>query len=189
MLFQPYSTCIPVIYVSQRPSQNPKPTKRKRTQTGKRTQVPPPTADNPRQSPPKSWQLPLEILYMILYVFWTTRNIKCSDVEAIQSFSTTCVHWHAAARPYIFRFITLDSVDKFDTFSRQLRADPSVAQWVRKVRLVGKSQPYTDDIREHRDNIEQDIDQWFYRFPEGLNPQFSSLRVFELVISLKLVLG
>ena len=60
-------------------------------------------------------------------------------------------------------------------------ADPSVAQWVRKVRLVGRSQNYAEDLREHRDNIEQDIDQWFYRFPEDLNAQFSSLRVFELV--------
>ncbi|KAK7678694.1 hypothetical protein QCA50_018276 [Cerrena zonata] len=140
------------------------------------TPTPTPT---PNHKPP-SWHLPPELFYLIYDYLWDNENMECYATRTLRSCALTCSWWRDAVRPYIFRFITLDGPEDFDKFSQQIRATPEITQWVRKLRLEGRSLPWIDDTRLHREDAGDDIDQWLYVFPTVLDAHFPCLKILEL---------
>lgn len=106
--------------------------------------------------------------------------MECYSTETLHSCALTCSRWYDAVRPHIFRFITLDGPEDFDKFSQQIRATPEITQWVQKLRLEGRSLPWINDRRFHREDASHDIDQWLYVFPTVLDANFPCLRILEL---------
>lgn len=124
--------------------------------------------------------MPLELLYLIYEYLWDNENMECYFTRTLHSCALTCSWWRDAVRPYIFRFITLDGPEDFDKFSQQIRATPEITQWVRKLRLEGRSLPWINDTRLYREDAGDDIDQWLYVFPTVLDAHFPCLRILEL---------
>lgn len=85
--------------------------------------------------------------------------MECYSTVTLHSCALTCSRWRAAVRPYIFRFITLDTPEDIENFSQQIRATPEITQWVRKLRLEGRSLPFVENPRYHRTDATDDIDQ------------------------------
>ncbi|KAK7678684.1 hypothetical protein QCA50_018266 [Cerrena zonata] len=156
--------------------ENTKPTKRRRLDQELVGRAPTPT---PNHKPP-SWHLPLELLYLIYDYLWDNENMECYSTETLHSCALTCSRWYDAVRPHIFRFITLDGPEDLDKFSQQIRATPEITQWVQKLRLEGRSLPWINDRRFHREDASNDIDQWLYFFPTVLDAHFPCLKILEL---------
>ncbi|KAK7679447.1 hypothetical protein QCA50_017501 [Cerrena zonata] len=129
---------------------------------------------------PPSWQLPIELLYQIYDYLWDHEHMECYSTATLRSCALTCSRWRDAVRPYIFRFITLDTPEGIDKFSRQIRATPEITQWVRKLRLEGRSLPFVEAPRGHRLDAADDVDQWLYAFPANVDTHFPCLRILEL---------
>ncbi|KAK7679431.1 hypothetical protein QCA50_017485 [Cerrena zonata] len=127
-----------------------------------------------------SWHLPIELLYQIYDYLWDHEHMECYSTATLRSCALTCSRWRDAVRPYIFRFITLDTPEVIDRFSHQIRATPEIMPWVRKLRLAGRTLPYVGDRPFHRLDAVGDIDQWLYAFPTNLDTQFPCLRILEL---------
>ncbi|KAK7686460.1 hypothetical protein QCA50_010684 [Cerrena zonata] len=153
--------------------ENTHPIKRRRLDQPVKTPSPIP------DTKPPSWHLPIELLYQIYDCLWDHEHMECYSTATLHSCALTCSRWRAAVRPYIFRFITLDTPEVIDKFSQQIRATPEVTRWVRKLRLEGRSLPFVEDPRYHRDAAD-DIDQWLYAFPANLDAHFPCLRILEL---------
>ncbi|KAK7679430.1 hypothetical protein QCA50_017484 [Cerrena zonata] len=129
---------------------------------------------------PPSWHLPIELLYQIYDYLWDHEHVECYSTVTLRSCALTCSRWRDAVRPYIFRFITLDTPEDIDNFSHQIRATPEITQWVRKLRLEGRTLPFIDEPRWYRLDAADDIDQWLYAFPANVNAHFPCLRILEL---------
>ncbi|KAK7679419.1 hypothetical protein QCA50_017473 [Cerrena zonata] len=152
------------------------------TKPAKRRRLSPSVDKAPSPIPdtkPPSWQLPIELLYQIYDYLWDHENMECYSTVTLHSCALTCSWWRDAVRPYIFRFITLDTPEDIERFSQQIRATPEITQWVRKLRLEGRSLPFVENPRYHRDAAD-DIDQWLYAFPANLDAHFPCLRILEL---------
>ncbi|KAK7679432.1 hypothetical protein QCA50_017486 [Cerrena zonata] len=130
------------------------------------------------RTPP--WHLPIELLYHIYDCLWDHEHVECYSTATLRSCALTCSRWRDAVRPYIFRFITLDTPEAINRFSHQIRATPEIIQWVRKLRLVGRTLPFIDEPRWHRLDAADDIDQWLYAFPANVDAHFPCLRILEL---------
>ncbi|KAK7679467.1 hypothetical protein QCA50_017521 [Cerrena zonata] len=155
--------------------QDTKPTKRRRLdQPVNKASSPVP------DTTPPSWYLPIELLYQIYDYLWDHEHAECYSTATLRSCALTCSRWRDAVRPYIFRFITLDTPEVIDKFSHQIRTTPEITQWVRRLRLAGRTLPFIDERRCHRLEAADDIDQWLYAFPTNLDAHFPCLRILEL---------
>ncbi|KAK7679445.1 hypothetical protein QCA50_017499 [Cerrena zonata] len=155
-------------------SEDTKPTKRRRLDQP--VKAPSPVPD----TKPPSWHLPIELLYQIYDYLWDHENMECYSTATLHSCALTCSRWRDAVRPYIFRFIILDTPEDIDNFSQRIRATPEITQWVRKLRLVGRTLPFDDEPRWSRLDAADDIDQWLYAFPANVDAHFPCLRILEL---------
>ena len=103
--------------------------------------------------------------------------------KSLRAYALVCSWWRSAARPYIFRFLVLGGVSDFERLSAQLRETPAIAGWVQKVRLKGKTLPYSLYIAQPPDpeDVQEDLDTELYSFPTILGLPLSNLRVLEIV--------
>ncbi|KAK7679446.1 hypothetical protein QCA50_017500 [Cerrena zonata] len=127
-----------------------------------------------------SWHLPIELFYYIYDSLWDHEHVECYSTATLRSCALTCSRWRDAVRPYIFRFITLDTPGAIERFSHQIRATPEIIQWVRKLRLVGRTLPFIDERPLHCLDAAGDIDGWLYAFPANADTRFPCLRILEL---------
>ncbi|TCD70659.1 hypothetical protein EIP91_002380 [Steccherinum ochraceum] len=97
---------------------------------------PPPPLSQPL-SPPTPFHLPDELLDHILSFLWD----NCHGLKASSLVSHA---WHTAARPYIFRSVTLflegPGEERTDDLRLMLDATPLLGQWVRELRVVQSRQ-------------------------------------------------
>ena len=101
--------------------------------------------------------------------------------RALKAYALVCSRWRSAVRPYIFRFLVLGGHEDFEKLTAQLREEPAIADWVQKVRLQGKSIPYSEDPSLPLKDVKEDFDTELYSFPTILGLPLPNLRVLELV--------
>ena len=101
--------------------------------------------------------------------------------KALKAYALVCSWWRSAVRPYVFRFLVLRGHEDFERLITQLKEEPAIADWVQKVRLQGKSIPYTDDNSDPLEDVEEDLDTELYSFPTVLGLPLPNLQILELV--------
>ncbi|CAL1708560.1 unnamed protein product [Somion occarium] len=129
----------------------------------------------------KELLLPVELHALILEQLWDNTKVYCRDVRALCASALTCSRWRQAARPHIFRSLTLKDHARLDDLADIMSANPKVREWIRKVRLVG-SWPYFDDRHsgitfEQVKQQQRGRDLWIFQFPSIALP---NIKVLEL---------
>lgn len=125
--------------------------------------------------------LPLELHHLILGYFWDDKHVDCESYRTLRACALTCSRWRAASRPYIFRFLVLRGHKDFDKLTAQLREEPDISGWIKKIRLEGKSVPYQDMYRQPLRDVAEDVDTGLYSFPTILGKPLSNVHTLELV--------
>lgn len=106
-------------------------------------------------------QFPFEILnYIISFI--------SNDQDDIESCTFVCRSFSNAARPFIFRDITLYNEDRFEDLLWMIRETNHLGGWIRKLRI---------DAREYR-RLQQD---WVFRAINFLYCHLTQLHVLELL--------
>ncbi|CAL1708676.1 unnamed protein product [Somion occarium] len=130
--------------------------------------------------------LPMELLDLILEQLWEPENIECASHFTLSAFARTCTRWRSAARPHIFRYILIRSEESLCRFAELVRAEPNIANWIRKVRIdVYPERPDYGDLSDLSDQEDQEDpkgyeDRWVYQFPTILGVTAPNIRILEL---------
>ena len=126
--------------------------------------------------------LPLELHEYILEFFWDDIEVthinfgydvtrKCREVSS---------RWYAAARPHLFRRITIHNEKRLADLASLIQDDPNIAQWIRRCALRGVTMPLHPTGARQPDEAEEDCDNWLYPFPRCFNVPLPSVRTLEL---------
>lgn len=129
----------------------------------------------------KASLLPVELHRIILGYFWDDKHINCESYRTLRACALTCSRWQAAARPYIFRFLVLRGPKDLDKLTTQLREEPDISGWIKKIRLEGKSVPYQDMYGQPLRDVVEDLDTGLYSFPTIIGQLLSNVHTLELV--------
>ena len=84
----------------------------------------------------------------------------------VRAYAGVCRLWRAAALPYLYRSVRLQSMKSIREFSAILDGDPSIGKYVRRVLLVGSW-------------TRQDV-RWMYAFPSLIKVPLPALRVLDV---------
>ena len=101
--------------------------------------------------------------------------------RSLKSYALVCSWWRLAVRPYIFRFLVLRGPRDFEKLIAQVRDDPSIAEWIRTIRLQGQALPYVSGGFGPLEGVERDPDTGLYSFPAVIDFALPNLKILEFV--------
>ncbi|CAL1708717.1 unnamed protein product [Somion occarium] len=147
----------------------------KRTRLGETASL-----DNPEECNARVLLLPIELLDLILEQLWERPNIKCLYSDTLWACARTCSRWYAAARPHIFRSISIENEKSLHKLAKLVRGDSNIASWMHKVCINGGSLK-DEDFPERLKGVEKDQDCWIYQFPSVFDVTPLNIKIVELM--------
>ncbi|CAL1708487.1 unnamed protein product [Somion occarium] len=132
------------------------------------------------ESNAKTLLLPVELHDLILEQLWENTNFECTDSTTFRACARTCSVWRAAARPHIFRFVHINRRSKLLQLSKLIHDDPSIASWIRKVRLEGVP-PWNTESHSKEAVLDESLDRWILDFPATFNTPLTNVRILEIM--------